>query len=157
MLSAKKRERLAPLITSLALDWSYGQTSPAEINRYGIVKATHMAMRRAIRALRRVDFVLVDAFYIPYLRNLRRKNQLAIIKGDKKCLSIAAASILAKVKRDSLLIALGKKFPQYHLQNHKGYGTAFHCMAIQKHGTMPFHRRAFVTKILAKKKILTKR
>ena len=80
----------------------------ATINRLGIVKATQIAFRKAIKQCGNVDFLLVDAFYVPYTKGLRRKNQLAIIKGDEKSISIAAASIIAKVYRDNLMSSLAR-------------------------------------------------
>jgi ribonuclease HII len=108
-------------------------------------------MRRAIKTLKRVDYVLVDAFYIPYLRGLRHKNQLAIKKGDQCCFSIAAASILAKVHRDQIMVKLSKRHPKYGLQQNKGYGTLFHRQAIVRHGPKRFHRRKFIEKTIEKK------
>lgn len=148
LISAKKRERLATIIKTKSWDWAYGSASVAEINRLGIVKATQMAMRRAIQKLRKVDFVLVDAFYIPYLRGLRLHKQLAIKNGDLHCFSIAAASILAKVHRDNLMIKLGQKNPRYLLERHKGYGTLLHRQAIIKHGPKRFHRKLFIRKYI---------
>lgn len=145
-LSPKKREGLVSIIKAKSLDWAYGQATTNEIDRFGIMKATQMAMRRAIKALKTVDFVLVDAFYIPYLKGLSRQKQLAIAQGDGRCFSIAAASIIAKVHRDQMMTKLGKRFPLYKLQQHKGYGTAYHRGAIMKLGPKPFHRKTFISR-----------
>jgi len=148
LLSAKKRELLALQLKMRSLQWSVGSASPSEINNYGIVKATFTAMRRALKKLKHVEYVLIDAFYIPYLRGLSRKRQLAIVKGDARCFSIAAASILAKVHRDRLMVELGNQFPQYHLDRHKGYGTSLHRQALKKFGAQSFHRKIFISKYI---------
>ena len=132
----------------MSLQWSVGSASTSEINNYGIVKATFTAMRRALKKLKHVEYVLIDAFYIPYLRGLSRKRQLAIVKGDARCFSIAAASILAKVHRDRLMVELGNQFPQYHLDRHKGYGTLLHRQALKKFGAQSFHRKIFISKYI---------
>ena len=153
-----------------ALGWGVGSSSVAEINKKGIVRATHSGFRRAIASLNRrlnsrVEYLLIDAFYIPYIRyypmryKKARKNQklkdakakqLAIINGDEKSLSIAAASIIAKVYRDNLMIRLSKdrKYSHYHWDRNKGYGTKEHIEAIKKFGVTRLHRRKFVEKIL---------
>ena len=148
LLSAKKRELLAPQLQMMSLQWSVGSASPSEINKFGIVKATFIAMRLAIKKLKHVEYVLIDAFYIPYIRGLSRKRQLAIVKGDARCFSIAAASILAKIHRDELMTRLGKQYPQYFLEQHKGYGTLLHRQALKKFGPQPFHRKIFISKYI---------
>lgn len=148
LLTSKKRGKLEKQIKKLAIDFAYGKAAVSEINRYGITKATHIAMRRAIKSLHKVDFILIDAFYIPYVRGLRRKKQLAIKKGDRQCFSIAAASILAKVHRDKLMVKLGKRYPAYGLFKNKGYGTLSHRRAIIKYGPKHFHRKTFIIKTL---------
>lgn len=139
---------LSPLIKSHCIDFSYGQATAAEIDRIGIVKATQRAMRRAVKNLQRVDFVLVDAFFIPYLIGVRRKRQIAIKHGDALCFSIAAASILAKVYRDRLMRKLGVRHPLYKLEQHKGYGTSAHRRAITRFGPKRFHRKTFMRKLI---------
>ncbi len=151
LLSAKKRSLLTPHIKYFTNQWTIGSASVAEVNRLGIVKATYKAMRRAIAALEIVDFVLVDAFHIPYLPKLRKQKQLTIIKGDRHCFSIAAASIIAKVHRDQLMIKMGNRYPQYQLEKHKGYGTLAHRIAIRSYGPRHFHRTHFLSKILRTK------
>jgi ribonuclease HII len=98
----------------------------------------------------KIDFLLIDAFYIPYVKGLRRKNQKAIVKGDTKSISIAAASIIAKVHRDALMEKIGKRvrYRKYDWINNKGYGTAKHLSAIVKYGTNGYHRRQFVNTYL---------
>ena len=150
------------------LGWGVGSSSVAEINKKGIVKATHSGFRRAIVSLNRrldsrVEYLLIDAFYIPYIRyypmryKKARRNQklkdvkakqLAIVNGDEKSLSIAAASIIAKVYRDNLMIKLSKnkRYSHYHWDRNKGYGTKEHIEAIRKFGATRLHRKKFVEK-----------
>lgn len=148
LLAANKRIRISNYIKKKAVNFSYGEATVTEINLHGIFKATHMAMRRALKSLQSVEFVLIDAFYIPYVSGLPRKKQLAIKRGDRHCFSIAAASILAKVHRDNLMVKLGKQHPNFQLQNHKGYGTLAHRKAILAHGPQPFHRKLFIRKYI---------
>lgn len=148
LLSPRLRFQLDRDIKNFALAWSIGTATTEEINHHGIARATYKAMRRAIHGLRVVDFVLIDMFYIPYLKKLRRKKQLAIPKGDRLSLSISSASILAKVHRDFLMTELAKRFPQYLLAQHKGYGTLAHRQAIKKYGPTSFHRKQFISKYL---------
>ncbi len=147
LLKPKTREKLAEEIQKAALFWSVAEISVRDINNVGIGKATQMAFRKAIRLLSaQVDFILMDAFYV---KHLNRKKQQAIIKGDRDCLSIAAASIIAKVHRDELMVKLDKQFPQYGFAKHKGYGTKLHQQAIKTHGLSKIHRKSFnLTKFL---------
>lgn len=148
LLKPRFREQLAKEIKEKALAWDVTEVGVSVINRIGIVKATQKAMRKTISDLAKKgyppDFVLVDYFYIPYLRGLGRKNQLGIKDGDKKSFSIAAASILAKVHRDKIMRSLSRKYPQYNWGRNKGYGTKFHQQAIAKYGLTRFHRKQFV-------------
>ena len=150
-LTPRQREVADKWIRQNALAWGIGAASVFEINRLGIVKATEKAFRRAIaaavvRSRPAVDFLLIDAFYIPYVSGLRRKNQKAIVKGDTKSISIAAASIIAKVYRDKLMAKLGgsPKYKKYGWERNKGYGTAEHRQAIERYGITRLHRRQFV-------------
>lgn len=95
----------------------------------------------------KTEFLLIDAFYLPYTRGIRRKNQLAIVNGDEKCFSIAAASILAKVYRDKLMRKLSRRYPRYKWAKNKGYGTREHQDAIRKYGITRLHRRKFIKSI----------
>lgn len=154
-LTPAKREKLAKIIKKNAM-WGIGEASVAQINRLGISKATMIAMRKAISNLKfeirnlktqKQTFVLVDAFYIKFLRGVGLKNQKAIIKGDQKSISIAAASIIAKVHRDKLMSQIHKKYrvyKRYKFYKHKGYGTKEHWEAIEKFGVSKFHRKKFV-------------
>lgn len=167
-LSAKQREKASKWIKRHSLAWGIGEVSVAVINKLGIAKATKMAFRKAIAkcnnrlqstgyslrhkkavvsSQKAVDFLLIDAFYLPYTKNLRRKNQLAIIKGDQKSTSIAAASIIAKVYRDKLMVELSRKYRRYGWNKNKGYGTKEHQEAIKKWGITRLHRKEFCRKI----------
>lgn len=146
-LSPKQREIADDWIRSNAVAFGIGKSSVAEINRVGIKKATEMAFRRAIKNCdKKIDYLLIDAFYIPYTKGLRRKNQMPIVKGDTKSISIAAASIIAKVYRDKLMTKLNQnpKYKMYGWDKNKGYGTLCHRNAIKKYGTTKFHRKDFV-------------
>jgi ribonuclease HII len=146
-LSEKQREVADKWIRKNAISFGIGQASVAQINRLGIKKATEIAFRKAVKNCNiQIDYLLIDAFYIPYVKGLRRKNQKAIIKGDTKSISIAAASIVAKVYRDKLMTALSKKamYRKYKWHKNKGYGTEEHQEMIRKHGTSNLHRKQFV-------------
>lgn len=154
----KQREKASKWIKKNALSWGIGEVSVSVINRVGIAKATQAAMRKAIVAANkrmdsaRIDFLLVDAFYVPYMKGLRRKNQKAIVHGDEKSLSIAAASIIAKVYRDGLMLALSRnpKYKKYGWGRNKGYGTKEHQESIKKFGLTRYHRKQFVGTFLSK-------
>ena len=155
-LSPTKREKLAKIIKKTCLAYSASSVSNKVINRLGIVKATQVAMRKVIKGL--IDknsklkgkklFILIDAFYIKYLRGVGLKNQKAIIKGDEKSISIAAASIIAKVERDHNMIKLDQEYPIYFWKKNKGYGTRKHIEAIKKFGKSKLHRDLFLRNIL---------
>lgn len=152
-LTPRQREKADRWIRSNALGWGIGEAAAGIINRLGIVKATQMAFRRAVREAQGrtgIDFLLIDAFYAPYVKGLRRKNQKAIIKGDTKSVSIAAASIIAKVYRDKLMLKLSKnpKYKRYGWGRNKGYGTGEHRTAIRKFGITRLHRKDFVKSIV---------
>ena len=143
-LSAKKRDMLFDQIKEEALAWSVGLVDPARIDEINILKATYEAMRLAVRELKVKPTVLVnDAVVIPGV-NIP---QVPVVKGDAKCISIAAASILAKVTRDRIMEEMDEKYPQYGFAKHKGYGTKDHMEAIRKYGPCPIHRRSFITRI----------
>jgi ribonuclease HII len=114
--------------------------SPADIDRFNILRATHMAMRKAASALDpSPDLVFIDGLAVPEFPFHSRN----VVKGDAKCACIAAASIIAKVTRDRLMIKLAKAHPEYGFDRHKGYGTAEHLAALARHGACPSHRRSF--------------
>lgn len=135
------RKEFTKYIKRHSLYWAIAEISVSQINKFGLGKATHMAFRKAVRSLAvKPDFLLVDSFYV---KQVNRKNQKAIKKGDEKSASIAAASIIAKVYRDSLMKKLSKKYPKYHFAKHKGYGTREHQQAIKQYGFTKIHRQSF--------------
>ncbi|MEM8828243.1 MAG: ribonuclease HII [Cyanobacteria bacterium P01_G01_bin.19] len=140
-LSANKRQELIPQIKQVAADCCIGFASVDEIDRLNILQASLLAMRRSIVELKLAPHIcLVDGkFPIPDLA----LTQKTIIKGDARSPAIAAASILAKVWRDELIVALADKYPEYNLARNKGYPTSDHRLAIQKFGITPEHRRSF--------------
>ncbi len=147
-LTPKKREELAKIIKENAF-WGIGEVSATYINSHGIVKATEKAMRLAIKYLRakvkeKQCFVLIDAFQLKHVAGVGLKRQKGIIKGDQKSISIAAASIIAKVYRDNLMIRLHKKHPSYGWHNNKGYGTKEHLKSIKDFGAHKIHRKDFL-------------
>jgi ribonuclease HII len=138
-LTPIQRNLLYDIIMEKALTVGLGASSPTSVDRIGILNATHQAFLRAVSHLTITpDHLLVDGYPIPY-----RGSQTALIKGDQRCQSIAAASIIAKVTRDRLMIALDPRYPAYGFARHKGYGTAFHREALQRYGPCPIHRRSF--------------
>ncbi len=140
-LSAKKREELFDIICETAVDYAIGVISPARIDEINILQATYEAMELALHRLKtQPDFVLVDAVTIPRIG----MPQKGIIKGDAKSMSIAAASILAKVTRDRMMEGFDEVYPKYGFAANKGYGSAEHIAAILEHGICPIHRRSFV-------------
>ena len=144
-LSEKKREALFDVICQKALAYSIAFASVEEIEEHNILNATYLAMNRAIEGLKiKADFALVDGNRIP--KDIKIDCQ-TVVKGDSKSLSIAAASILAKVTRDRLLMEYHEKYPQYNFAKHKGYGTAEHMEAIRKFGISEVHRPSFLKKL----------
>lgn len=144
-VKALERIKLASLIAQSS-SFTIASTPVSYINKHGIAKATFKAMRHAITSLPNCDHFLVDAFYIPHFKNFSQ-NQTPIIKGDEKSLSIAAASIIAKVHRDRLMKRLHRQFPEYGFGKHKGYGTKKHKAAILEHGPLNHHRLDFIRKL----------
>lgn len=147
-LSEKRREELSLEIKEKAVAWSVGLSSPERIDQINILQATYEAMREAIRGLSiKPEVLLNDAVTIPGVEGI----QVPIIKGDAQSLSIAAASILAKVTRDHMMSEYEKLFPGYGFDRHKGYGTAAHIQAIRRLGPCPIHRRSFIKKFTGEK------
>jgi len=145
-LSEKKREELFLEISEKALAIGIGRCSPEEIDTLNIKQATRKAMLQAVQNLElQPGIVLVDAETITGL-NIR---QVPIIKGDAKSVSIAAASIVAKVTRDHLMIEYDKIYPQYGFASNKGYGSATHMQALKLYGPCPIHRRSFIKNIVS--------
>ena len=140
-LTAKKRELLYDaLMADERVQKSIAQASVEDIDELNILRATHLAMRRAAEGLPGgVDFCLIDGLPVPGFPLPSR----SIVKGDARCLSIAAASILAKVWRDHYMNELHREFPEYGFDRHAGYGTKAHIQAIHEHGVTIHHRRSF--------------
>ncbi len=139
-LTARQRERLAERIRSQARAFATGVAGPAEVDRINILQATLVAMRRAVRALPLLpDLLLIDALTIPGLE----VEQRPIVKGDAQSVSIAAASILAKVTRDALMAELDARHPGYGLARNMGYACQHHLDALRRMGPSPIHRRSF--------------
>lgn len=143
-LSEKKREELFDVITEKAVSFCVASASVEEIEEINILQATFLAMRRAVEGLDvKADFAFVDGNRKPALDI----DQSTLVKGDARCPSIAAASILAKVSRDRLMSEIDKQYPEYKFSQHKGYGTKLHYEMIEKYGISPVHRRSFLKKI----------
>lgn len=139
-LSPRQRATILPVITRIASNYSIGMSQVREIERLGIVKATFLAMRRAVALLSPIDLLVVDGrTEIPGI-TIR---QQAIIAGDRFLPVISAASIVAKVARDLHMAKQGQRYPQYGFAQHVGYGTAQHFARIAEHGICPLHRRNF--------------
>lgn len=147
-LSEKKRESLFEVIKSTAVSYCISYADVEEIEEMNILNATMLAMKRAVEGLDvKADYAMIDGNKIPVL-NIDAE---CIVKGDAKSMSIACASILAKVSRDRLLYKYAQEYPQYKFDKHKGYGTAAHREAILKYGPCPYHRLSFLGKILKEK------
>ncbi|MCM1063414.1 MAG: ribonuclease HII [Eubacterium sp.] len=144
-LSEKKREELYDVIMEQAVDCAVGYSTPERIDEINILQATYEAMREAIGKLRpQPDILLNDAVRIPGVAI----PQVPIIKGDAKSISIGAASIVAKVTRDRLMVEYDRVYPEYDFAGNKGYGSAAHIAAIKKYGPSPIHRRSFIKNII---------
>ena len=140
-LSRKKRRIIYNELKVMdGVDWALGLVEPAEIDDINILQASHLAMRKAVKAMvKKPDFLLIDGLPVPGFDQKTR----SIVKGDSRSISIAAASILAKEYRDDLMIAYGLEYPNYGFEKHMGYGTKFHMEALKKYGPCPLHRRSF--------------
>ena len=146
-LSEKKREALFDVIREQALAYSIAFATVEEIEEMNILNATMLAMKRAVEGLEvKADYALIDGNRLPPL-NIPCEY---VIKGDAKSMSIAAASILAKVSRDRLCAEYAEKYPQYGFEKHKGYGTKLHRDALLEYGPCEIHRMSFLGKILNK-------
>lgn len=144
-LSEKKREALFDEITKIAVSYSIASVDEKIIDQVNILNATHMAMCQAVDGLSvPADYVIIDGNSIKGME----KPHETLVKGDAKSISIAAASILAKVSRDRYIKEMGEKYPQYGFEKHKGYGTKAHTDAILEHGICPIHRKTFLKKLL---------
>jgi len=139
-LTSKKRSELYFSILNKAKDVGIGIVEAKIIDRINIAQASYLAMKKAILDLKEIpDYLLVDGFKIPNLNIF----QLALIKGEDKSISIAAASIIAKVYRDNIMIKYDEKYPQYFFKKNKGYGTEEHLKALLKYGPSEIHRKTF--------------
>lgn len=144
-LSEKRREELFDVIKSTALSYSIASASEQEIDNINILNATFLAMKRAVDGLTvKPNIALIDGNRLPQLE----MEAQAIIKGDSLSMSIAAASILAKVSRDRFMLKMADKYPEYEFQRHKGYGTKLHTEMLKKYGPCAIHRKTFLKKIL---------
>ncbi len=147
-LTDKKRRELFPVIQEQAVAYGIGLASEQEIDEINILQATFLAMRRALDQLSvRPDLALIDGnretdFGLPVK---------TVVKGDSLSANIAAASILAKVTRDNIMIQLSEQYPEYGFEIHKGYGTKAHYAALTEHGASPVHRRSFLKKFYGEK------
>ncbi len=147
-LSDKKRRELFPIIQEHAIAWGIGMASEKEIDEINILQATFLAMQRALDQLNvKPDLALIDGnrekdFGIPVK---------TVVKGDSLSMNIAAASILAKVARDDLMVKQAETYPQYGFEIHKGYGTKAHYAALTEHGPSPIHRMTFLKKFYGEK------
>ncbi|MDY2837314.1 MAG: ribonuclease HII, partial [Bilifractor sp.] len=140
-LSEKRREELFEVISREAVAVGIGANPPERIDEINILQATYEAMRMAVAKLGvSPDLLLVDAVHIPDIP----VQQVSIVKGDAKSQSIAAASIMAKVTRDHLMVEYDRRFPEYRFAKNKGYGTAEHIAALKEYGPCPIHRRTFI-------------
>ena len=143
-LSDKKRRELFDVIKREAVSYGVAFASVEEIEKHNILRATFMAMNRAIAKLDAVpELAIIDGNRAVGIEMPAR----CIVKGDSKCADIAAASILAKVTRDEYMLAMAEKYPEYHFEKHKGYGTKLHYEALREYGPSPIHRMSFLKRV----------
>ena len=143
-LSDKKRRELFDVIKREAVSFGVAFASVEEIEEHNILRATFMAMNRAIAKLDVVpELAIIDGNRAAGIEMPAR----CIVKGDSKCADIAAASILAKVTRDEYMLDMAEKYPEYHFEKHKGYGTKLHYEALREYGPSPIHRMSFLKKV----------
>ncbi|MCY4145951.1 MAG: ribonuclease HII, partial [Chloroflexi bacterium] len=144
MMTPAQRATMNTIVKQTSLAWALGSASAQEIDDCGIVAATRLAMRRALAALNNkgieADCVFLDYMLLPECSELP---QVSLVEGDRRSLSIACASILAKVWRDAHMRQLDERYPQYGFAQHKGYGTSAHLDALRQHGPCPAHRESF--------------
>lgn len=147
-LTDKRRRELFPIIKEQAIAYGIGFATEQEIDEMNILQATFLAMQRAIDQLEgKAEFALIDGnrekdFGLPVM---------TVVKGDSRSANIAAASILAKVTRDDLMLEIAEKYPEYGFEIHKGYGTKKHYAALTEHGMCPIHRKTFLKKFYENK------
>ncbi len=146
-LSEKKRDLVYDDIIRDAVSWSVGMATEQEIDDINILNATFLAMKRAVDGLNiKPDLAFIDG---NRYANTGVK-EITIVKGDSKCMSVAAASIIAKVSRDRFMQDVDKQYPQYQFSKHKGYGTKLHYEMIEQYGISPVHRKTFLKNIIGK-------
>ncbi|MBQ8766710.1 MAG: ribonuclease HII [Clostridia bacterium] len=144
-ISEKKREQLFDVICEKAIDYSIGIATEKEIDEINILNATFLAMHRAVEGLKtKPDYALIDGNQYSKIPLVTEET---VVKGDAKVMSIAAASILAKVSRDRFMLQKANEFPQYQFEKHKGYGTKLHYEMLQEYGPSPIHRMTFLKKL----------
>ncbi len=148
-LTEKKREKLFDEIKEKALAYGIASADEKEIDEINILNATFLAMKRAVDSLSvKPNLALIDGNQKPHTGI----EEVTVVKGDAKSMSIAAASVLAKVSRDRFMLDMAEKYPQYEFERHKGYGTKLHYEKIAQYGVCEIHRRTFLKKILGEKK-----
>lgn len=148
-LTEKKREQLFDIICEKAIDYSIGVATEQEIDEINILNATFLAMHRAVEGLKiKPDYALIDGNQYPKIPFVMEET---VVKGDAKSMSIAAASILAKVSRDRFMLQKAEEYPQYQFEKHKGYGTKVHYESIKEYGPSPIHRLTFLKKFYGEK------
>ena len=146
-LSEKKREALFDIIKEKAISWSVASVDEKVIDEINILQATYLAMKNAVEGLDvPADYALIDGNRMPPIEI----NGETIVKGDAKSVSVAAASILAKVSRDRFMLELDKQYPKYQFAKHKGYGTKLHYEMLTEHGVSPCHRITFLKSFMGK-------
>lgn len=152
-LSPAQREKLCLPLREISLTWATEKSDVDYINEYGIVPAVQNAVRKVLYNIhnqlkhRYKLFVILDAFRIPHLPGVQERDQEAIVKGDEKIYSVAAASVLAKVTRDEYMKNLSKEIPVYGFEKNKGYGTAHHLNALRLFGKSTHHRELYIRKV----------
>lgn len=145
-LSEKKREQLFDVICEKAIAYSVGIATEKEIDEINILNATFLAMKRAVEGLSiKPDYALVDGNRYPNISESIKEE--VVVKGDAKSMSIAAASVLAKVSRDRFMLEMSEQYPQYDFEKHKGYGTKLHYERLAEFGPSPIHRMTFLKKL----------
>lgn len=149
-LSENKRELLYEIIKEKSIAYGIGIVESNEIDKINILNATYKAMQIAISKITiNIDYLLVDALNIPNIKIMQK----SIVKGDSKSISIAAASIIAKVERDRIMREYHKLYPKYNFKKNKGYGTKEHIEALKKYGPCPIHRKTFINKIISERNL----
>lgn len=148
-ISEKKREQLFDVICEKAVDYSIGIATEQEIDEINILNATFLAMHRAVEGLKtKPDYALIDGNQYPKIPFVMEET---VVKGDAKSMSIAAASILAKVSRDRFMLEKAQEYPEYQFEKHKGYGTKLHYEMLNEYGPSSIHRMTFLKKLFGGK------